>query len=91
MSNRLPAVLGPGTPATAADTFVVPWLVAIAGDLAAWRYIDFSSAAIRNRTLTGAYVQACRRFFAWCEARGLPLGQHCRPFRTENGQLWVLS
>jgi site-specific recombinase XerD len=45
-----------------------------AGDHAAWRYIDFFTANIRNPNTRRAYARACSRFFAWCETRGRTLG-----------------
>jgi site-specific recombinase XerD len=57
----------------------VPVLIADAGDPAAWRYIDFFAANIRNANTRRAYVRACGRFFGWCEDRGLMLTA-IRPF-----------
>src|SRR5215470_17437942 len=50
---------------------VVPALVADLGDEAAWRYVEFFTANIRNPNTRRAYVRACNRFFAWCEDRDL--------------------
>jgi site-specific recombinase XerD len=49
----------------------VPALIADLGDEAAWRYVEFFTANIRNPNTRRAYVRACNRFFAWCEDRGL--------------------
>src|SRR3954469_15566934 len=46
---------------------VVPALIADLGDAAAWRYVVFFTADIRNPHTRRAYAQACSRFFAWCE------------------------
>jgi site-specific recombinase XerD len=51
----------------------VPALIADAGDPAAWRYIEFFTANIRNPNTRRAYARACARFLAWCESRGLTL------------------
>jgi hypothetical protein len=51
---------------------VVPALIADLGDEAAWRYVEFFTANIRNPNTRRAYARACSRFFAWCEDRGLP-------------------
>ena len=77
--NHLPAKLEPGTllPATPAE--LVPALIADAGATAAWRYIDFFTANIRNPNTRRAYARACATFFAWCDERGLALGT-IRPF-----------
>ena len=50
---------------------VVPALIADLGDEAAWRYVEFFTANIRNPHTRRAYARACSRFFAWCEDRGL--------------------
>jgi site-specific recombinase XerD len=52
---------------------VVPALVANLGDEAAWRYVEFFTANIRNPNTRRAYFRACNRFLAWCEDRGLTL------------------
>jgi site-specific recombinase XerD len=50
---------------------VVPALIADLGDEAAWRYVEFFTANIRNPHTRRAYARACARFFAWCDDRGL--------------------
>src|SRR4051794_7992461 len=52
---------------------VVPALIANLGDEAAWRYVEFFTANIRNPQTRRAYARACSRFFAWCDDRGLAL------------------
>ncbi len=52
---------------------VVPALVAARGEAAAWRYVEFFTANIRNPNTRRAYTRACSQFFAWCEKRGLTL------------------
>lgn len=57
--DLLPTVLDPAqpgalTPAAGAAS-VVPSLIAIAGETAAWRYIDFFTANIRNPNTRRAY------------------------------------
>ena len=47
--------------------------IAYAGESAAWRYVEFFTANIRNTNTRRAYARACSRFFAWCEERGLTL------------------
>jgi hypothetical protein len=42
---------------------VVPALIADLGDEAAWRYVEFFTANIRNPNTRRAYVRACNRFF----------------------------
>jgi hypothetical protein len=45
-------------------------LVADLGDEAAWRYVEFFTANIRNPNTRRAYLRA---FLGWCEDRGLAL------------------
>jgi site-specific recombinase XerD len=78
-ADQLPAALPSGAIATPADTYIVPALIADAGDPAAWRYVEFFAANIRNANTRRAYVRACSTFFAWCEDRGLILTT-IRPF-----------
>ena len=59
----------------------VPALVAALGDAAAWRYVEFFTANIRNPNTRRAYARACGRFFGWCERRHLPLAG-IRPFNV---------
>jgi site-specific recombinase XerD len=81
MTNQPPAVLNSGavTPGSATDIYIVPALIADAGDPAAWRYVEFFAANIRNPNTRRAYARACSRFFGWCEDRGLTLTT-IRPF-----------
>jgi site-specific recombinase XerD len=79
MADQLPAVIRPGALAELPDGRLVPALIAIAGDQAAWRYIDFFTANIRNPNTRRAYTRACARFFAWCDERRLSL-QTIRPY-----------
>jgi len=50
---------------------VVPAIVATAGDKAARRYLEFFAVTIENPNTRQAYSHACRRFFDWCEHKGL--------------------
>jgi hypothetical protein len=52
---------------------VVPALVADLGEEAAWRYVEFFTANIRNPHTRRAYLRACNRFLGWYEDRGLTL------------------
>ena len=58
---------------------LVPVLVADLGEQAAWRYVEFFTANIRNPNTRRAYARACGCFFSWCEQHGLPLAG-IRPF-----------
>src|SRR6201993_538224 len=81
MTDHLPATLPPTalTTTTGPDLHLVPALIADAGDPAAWRYVEFFTANIRNPNTRRAYARACTQFFAWCEERGLTLTT-IRPF-----------
>src|SRR4051794_12028818 len=70
--NQLPAVIMPTEIASNPRALnVVPALITDLGDEAAWRYVEFFTANIRNPHTRRAYARACNRFFAWCEDRGL--------------------
>ena len=49
----------------------LPTAIARAGEGAAWRFVEFFTANIRNRNTRAAYAQAVAQFFRWCEARGI--------------------
>ncbi len=51
----------------------VPAIIAARGDQAAWRYLEFFAAHIRNPNTRAAYARAASAFFAWCERLGLAL------------------
>jgi hypothetical protein len=77
--SQLPAPAKPATLVTSVDTPLVRALVADAGETAAWRYIEFFTANIRNPNTRRASARTCRQFFAWCDDRGLTLAS-IRPF-----------
>jgi len=45
----------------------LPAAIGRAGEAAAWRFIEFFAATIRNRNTRAAYAHAVSQFFAWCE------------------------
>jgi site-specific recombinase XerD len=55
----------------AAARSVVPAIIAAAGNKASRRYLEFFAVTIENPNTRAAYFHACRRFFAWCEHKGL--------------------
>jgi integrase/recombinase XerD len=58
----------------------LPAAIARAGERAAWRFLEFFLANIRNKNTRAAYAVAVRDFFRWCEERGLQeLGQITKP------------
>ena len=79
MSRAVPVPTPGGGFVRADPVGLVPRLIADCGDAAAWRYIDFFAAAIRNPNTRRAYARACAAFCAWCDDRSLTLGA-IRPF-----------
>jgi site-specific recombinase XerD len=71
--DQLPAIIPLAALTTTTDTYIVPVLIAHAGEAAGWRYVEFFAANIRNPNTRRAYARACGTFFAWCEDRGLAL------------------
>ena len=57
--------------AVAGVDVVLPSIIALAGDRAARRFLEFFAATIRNGNTREAYYRACCRFFGWCEQNGL--------------------
>jgi hypothetical protein len=47
----------------------LPAVIARAGEKAAWRFIEFFTANIRNKNTRAAYAHAVTEFFNWCEQR----------------------
>jgi site-specific recombinase XerD len=45
----------------------LPAAIGRAGEGAAWRFIEFFAANIRNPNTRAAYAEAVTQFFAWCE------------------------
>jgi integrase/recombinase XerD len=45
----------------------LPAVIGRAGERAAWRFIEFFTANIRNKNTRVAYTRAVTQFFAWCE------------------------
>ena len=52
-------------------TPVLPSLVAVAGERAQVRFLEFFAATIRNANTRRAYARAVTNFLAWCEGRGV--------------------
>jgi Phage integrase, N-terminal SAM-like domain len=71
--NQLPAILEPRALTTSTDGPLIPALIGSLGEAAAWRYVEFFTANIRNPNTRRAYARACARFLAWCDGRGLTL------------------
>ena len=50
----------------------LPTLVAVAGELASLRFLEFLAANIRNPHTRRAYYRAADEFLAWCASVGVP-------------------
>jgi integrase/recombinase XerD len=57
----------------------LPGAISRAGNGAAWRFIEFFTANIRNKNTRAAYAEAVGQFFHWCESRGIKDLDHVRP------------
>src|SRR5580692_10049645 len=57
----------------------LPAVIVRAGDAAAWRFVEFFTATIRNRNTRAAYAQAITQFFAWCEKHRVRTLDEIRP------------
>src|SRR5881397_3667316 len=57
----------------------LPQAIVAAGEQAAWRFIEFFIANIRNKNTRAAYAQAVTQFFKWCEARRITELEKIRP------------
>ncbi|MFO0849953.1 MAG: tyrosine-type recombinase/integrase [Gemmataceae bacterium] len=55
------------------EAAVVPAVVQFAGRRASEKFVEFFTAAIRNRNTRQSYLQAVRQFFDWFEGRRLAL------------------
>ena len=52
-------------------TTALPALIAGAGKLAAWRFLEFFTVNIRNRNTRAAYARAAAALLRWCEGQGI--------------------
>ncbi|MFO1152057.1 MAG: tyrosine-type recombinase/integrase [Rhodospirillales bacterium] len=69
-----------------AHSFVVPALVAAAGEDAARHFINFFIASIRNRHTRRSYARQAELFLSWCQAHGLT---DIRQVRTEHVAAYI--
>jgi hypothetical protein len=69
--RNLPAVVGSAAPGKAPavhGAFVVPAVIAGAGERAGMRFFEFFVASIRNPHTRRAHARAADEFLAWCAA-----------------------
>lgn len=64
---------------TRAGIDALPAAIGRAGESAAWRFVEFFAATIRNRNTRAAYAQAIGQFFAWCEKHRIYTLQQINP------------
>jgi integrase/recombinase XerD len=57
------------------DGLLLPALIALAGDQAGRRFVEFFTAHIRNTNTRRAYARAIAQFFNWCDAHSIELHQ----------------
>jgi integrase/recombinase XerD len=57
----------------------LPAAIGRAGEAAAWRFIEFFAATIRNRNTRAAYANAITQFFAWCERHHIQTLEAIKP------------
>jgi len=57
----------------------LPSAILRAGDAAAWRFVEFFTANIRNKNTRAAYAQAIGQFFQWSERHGIRELERVRP------------
>ena len=75
MSHELVAIQNPQGP-------TLPALIAVAGERATWRFLEFFTVNIRNKNTRAAYGFAAGAFLAWCESRGITRIDEVRPIHV---------
>ncbi len=62
-------------PLDSLPALTLPAIITDAGDKAAFRFVEFFTATIRNKNTRSAYFNAVQRFCTWCTRHGLELTQ----------------
>jgi site-specific recombinase XerD len=57
----------------------LPPAIVRAGEAAAWRFVEFFTATIRNKNTRAAYAEAIGQFFVWCEKHRVRTLEEIRP------------
>jgi len=57
----------------------LPGIIGRAGEAAAWRFVEFFTATIRNKNTRAAYAHAVSQFFTWCEAHRITRLEQVKP------------
>jgi site-specific recombinase XerD len=71
VTEHLPAIIDRSEIISYVRAHMVPALVAVAGERAALRFLEFFAANIRNPHTRRAYSRAVADFMAWCEGNGV--------------------
>jgi site-specific recombinase XerD len=73
VTEQLPATIHQAKrPTSLHAANVVPALIAVAGERAARRFLEFFAANIRNPHTRRAYGRAVAEFLTWCDDQGVP-------------------
>jgi site-specific recombinase XerD len=72
MIEQLPAVIERTVIINPGHAHVVPALIAVAGDRASVRFLEFFAANIRNPHTRRVYRRAVADFMAWCDDNSVP-------------------
>ena len=64
---------------------VLPVLVAVAGERASMRFLEFFAVNIRNPHTRRAYYRAAEEFLAWCADAGVPSITASKPSMLQLG------
>jgi hypothetical protein len=76
MTDQLPAKVQPGALATPTDTYIVPALIADAGNAVGWGYVEFFTANINNdHGLTRAHAIGSSAGASTTVLRSWPFGR----------------
>jgi len=60
----------------------LPALIAVAGEQAALRFLEFFAANIRNPNTRRAYGRAVAEFLAWCDGNRVPSVSAVQPIHV---------
>ena len=81
--QTLPSVMAPGSRELGrAGLPKLPALIAVAGESAARRFLEFFTVTIRNKNTRLAYAKACSQFLTWCDERGIERLQDIEPMHV---------
>ncbi len=70
----------PGRQLARAGFEILPQIITRRGEKAAWRFVEFFTANIRNQNTRRAYGRAVGDFLRWCEDRRITELEKIRPF-----------